>query len=147
LAGAGVLVLGGDQIGLQIADYLSEQGKSVQVVEQGAHFASKMAIMDRYYLIERITRKAVKRYKNVHQVDILPNEEVSLVSNRGRERLTDIDTIVLASHRRPNAFLAEMAERRGIETHIIGDASGVTTEDQGTIMNAIAAGYDVGRQV
>ncbi len=65
----------------------------------------------------------------------------------GRERLPEIDTIVLASDRRPNIFLAEVAERKGIETRIIGDAKGVTGADQGTVLAAIAMGYEVGRQI
>lgn len=43
-----------------------------------------------------------------------------------------------------NRFLAEVAEKKGIEIHIIGDASGVDHEDQGTVWAAIAAGYDTG---
>jgi len=147
LTGDTVLVVGGDQIGLQVADYLSERDKRVYVVEKGAHFAEKMASNDRHYLVGRIISKGVKRYKKVERVEILPTDEVWMVSDGGRERLPEIDTIVLASDRRPNIFLAEVAERKGIETHIIGDASGIAGEGQGTVQAAITAGYDVGRQI
>ena len=147
LTGDNVLIVGGDQIGLQAADYLSEKGKAVYVVERGAHFAEKMASNDRRFLIGRLIDKGVKRYKNVEKVEVLPNDEVWMVSGGKRERLPHIDTIVLASDRRPNAFLAEVAERKGIATHTIGDASGVAGEGQGTVMAAITAGYDAGRQI
>jgi len=147
LTGETVLVVGGDQIGLQVADYLSEKDKRVYVVEKGAHFAEKMAANDRHYLMGRIISKGVKRYKKVERIEILPTDEVWIVSDGGRERLPEIGTIVLASDRRPNVFLAEVAEKQGIETHIIGDANGVSGEGQGTVMAAIAAGYDVGRQI
>ena len=147
LTGDNVLIVGGDQIGLQAADYLSEKGKAVYVVERGAHFAEKMASSDRRFLIGRLIDKGVKRYKNVEKVEVLPNDEVWMVSGGKRERLPHIDTIVLASDRRPNAFLAEVAERKGIVTHTIGDASGVAGEGQGTVMAAITAGYDAGRQI
>ena len=147
LTGDNVLVVGGDQIGLQVADYLSERGKRVHVVEKGARFAEKMASNDRHYLVGRIISEGVKRYKRVQRVEILPTDEVWMVNGSGRERLPEIETIVLASDRRPNIFLAEVAERKGIETHIIGDARGVTGTDQGTVSAAIAMGYDVGRQI
>ena len=147
LTGDTVLVVGGDQIGLQVADYLSEKGKTVYVVEKGGHFAEKMASVDRHYLMERVVAKGVKRYKGVERVEILPTDEVWVVADGRRERLPGIETVVLASDRRPNIFLAEVAERKGIEAHIVGDASGVAAEGQGTIMAAIAAGYDVGRQI
>jgi 2,4-dienoyl-CoA reductase-like NADH-dependent reductase (Old Yellow Enzyme family) len=147
LTGDNVLVIGGDQIGLQVADYLSERGKRVYVVEKGAHFAEKMAHPDRFYLVGRIINKGVKRYKRVLRIEILPTDEVWMVNDGRRERLPEIDTIVLASDRRPNIFLAEVAERKGIETRIIGDAKGVTGADQGTVLAAIAMGYEVGRQI
>jgi len=147
LTGDTVLVVGGDQIGLQVADYLSERDKRVYVIEKGAHFAEKMASNDRHYLVGRIISKGVKRHKKVERVEILPTDEVWIVKDSGRERLPEIDTIVLASDRRANIFLAEVAKKKGIETHIIGDASGVTSRDQGTIQAAITAGYEVGRQI
>ncbi|OGO03636.1 MAG: hypothetical protein A2Y72_06670 [Chloroflexi bacterium RBG_13_53_26] len=147
LTGDNVLVVGGDQIGLQVADYLSEKGKTVCVVEKGDHFAQKMASNDRRFLVGRLIEQGVKRHKNVEKVEILPTDEVWMTGGGRRERLPKIDTIVLASQRRPNMFLEEVAKRKGIETHIIGDASGVAGEGQGTIMAAITAGYDVGRQI
>jgi len=147
LTGDSVLVLGGDQIGSQVADYVSEKGKRVYVAEKSGQPAGKMAIMDRQYLMERIIEKGVKQYNNVEKVEILPTDEVWIIRDGEREKLPQIDTIVLASDRRPNIFLAEAAERKGIEAHIIGDASGVDGDDQGTVFACIAAGYEVGRKI
>lgn len=147
LTGDHVLVVGGDQIGLQVADYLSEKRKKVCVVERGGHFAAKMASNDRRFLVARLIDKGVKRVKNVERLEILPWDEAWIVTSGQRELLPGIDTIVLASDRRPNAFLAEMAENKGIESRIIGDAGGVAGEGQGTIMAAITTGYDAGRQI
>jgi 2,4-dienoyl-CoA reductase-like NADH-dependent reductase (Old Yellow Enzyme family)/NADPH-dependent 2,4-dienoyl-CoA reductase/sulfur reductase-like enzyme len=147
LTGDTVLVVGGDQIGLQVADYLAEQGKAVTVVEKAAHFGEKLANADRRFLMGRLIDKGVKRYKNVERVDIQPTDDVWMVCGGKRERLPGIDTIVLANERRPNIFLAEVAEKEGIEVHTVGDASGVASEGQGTIMAAIATGYDIGRRI
>ena len=146
-AGDTVLVAGGDQVGMEVADYLSEQGKTVHVVESGPHFAKKLATNDRRYLISRLAAKGVRQYKNVEKVEILPKEEVWIVSGGKRTKLPVIDSIVLASQRRPNVFLAEVAERKKIEVKIVGDAAGISGEEQGTIMTAIASGYDAGRQI
>ncbi len=147
VTGDNVLVVGGDQIGLQIADYLAERGKAVIVVEKAAHFGEKLANADRRFLTGRLIEKAVKRYKNVERIDMQPTDDVWMVCGGKRERLPGIDTIVLANERRPNIFLAELADRKGIEKHIVGDASGVAAEGQGTIMAAIATGYDAGRRI
>jgi len=147
LTGDSVLVIGGDQIGAQVADFLSEQGKRVYIAEKAAYLAEKMAGVEVVDLVDRIRKKGVKVYRRVQVVEILPGDEVWIVSDRGREKLPQVDTIILASDRRPNVFLAEVAERKGIETHIIGDAKGVSTGDEGTVFAAIAAGYEVGRQI
>jgi 2,4-dienoyl-CoA reductase-like NADH-dependent reductase (Old Yellow Enzyme family)/NADPH-dependent 2,4-dienoyl-CoA reductase/sulfur reductase-like enzyme len=147
LTGEAVLIVGGDQIGLQVADYLAERGKAVAVVEKAAHFGEKLANADRRFLMGRLIDKGVRRYKNVEKVDIQPTDDVWMVCGGKSERLPGIDTIVLANERRPNIFLAEVAEKKGIEVHIVGDASGVAGEGQGTIMAAIATGYDIGRRI
>jgi len=147
LTGDNVLILGGDQIGMQVADYLLEKGKMVYVAEKSGRFAEKMAIMDRFHLEARTKQKGIKRFKNVHEVEVRPTDDVWIASDKGEVQLPKIDTIVLASDRRPNVFLAEVAERKGIETYIVGDAGGVAGEDNATVMTAIATGYDVGRQI
>lgn len=147
VTGDNVLVVGGDQMGLQVADYLAERGKVVTVVEKASHFGEKLANADRRFLTGRLIDKGVKRYKNVDKVDIQATDDVWMVCGGSRERLAGIDTIVLANERRPNVFLAELADSKGIEKHIIGDAGGVAGEGQGTIMAAIATGYDVGRRI
>ena len=147
LTGYSVLVVGGDQMGVQVADYLSEMGRAVYLVGKGSQFAQKMAYNDSFFLMQRLMDKGVKMYDNVEKVEILPDDEVWMVRNGTREKLPRLDTIVLASDRRSNIYLSEVAEKAGIETHIIGDASGVAAEGQGTLMAAISAGYNVGRQI
>lgn len=147
LTGYSVLVVGGDQMGVQVADYLSEMGRAVYLVGKGSQFAQKMAYNDSFFLMQRLMDKGVKMYDNVEKVEILPDDEVWMVRSGTREKLPRLDTIVLASHRRSNIYLGEVAEKAGIETHIIGDASGVAAEGQGTLMAAISTGYNVGRQI
>ncbi len=146
--GSTVLIVGGSQIGLQLADYLFTRDRHVYLVERGKKLALKMARADRHYLMDRIKNNdRVKLYLKVEKVEILPYDDVWIVTAEGREKLPGIETIVFAGERRPNRFLAELAEKKGIETHIIGDASGVAENEQGTVMAAIASGYDVGRQL
>lgn len=147
LTGDTVLIVGGDQIGLQLTDYLAEKDKRVYLVEIGKRLAPRMAQADLSYLTERIEAKNITLYRKVEKVQILPKDEVWITTESGKQHLPYVDTIVFAGDRRPNRFLAELAEKKGIETHTIGDAHGVAAEGQGTIMAAIAAGYDTGRQI
>jgi len=145
--GDSILVIGGDQIGLQVADYLAEMGKQVQVVERGEHFAQKMAVEDRFYLVSRTVAKGVQRYKGVSSVEIQPTDVVVVATGERRMMLSELDTIVLAADRYPNSGLSQIAADHGIEAHIIGDASGTAGEDEGTVLAAIASGYELGRRL
>ncbi len=147
LTGDSVLIVGGDQIGLQIADYLAEKDRAIILVQNGTQWASKMSSNDRHYLIGRLIEKGVTMHRNVRKIHVLPYDDVWMVTAAGRAHLPGIETIVFAGERRPNTSLVEVAKTKGIDTRVIGDASGVHAEGQGTIMTAIAAGYDVGRML
>jgi 2,4-dienoyl-CoA reductase-like NADH-dependent reductase (Old Yellow Enzyme family)/thioredoxin reductase len=142
-----ILVVGGDQIGMQAADYLSEGGRKVCVAEAHNHFAEKLAANDRWYLIARTMEKGVRRVKNVSNIEIGSDDSVWLHTDKGREQLPGIDTIVFASERKSNRSISEIAKARGIETYIVGDAADVTSEDAGTIFANIAQAYDTARRI
>jgi glycerate-2-kinase len=106
-----------------------------------------LAANDRWYLVARTVAKNVKRFKNVQDIEIASNSGVTLVTEKGREHLPEIGTIVFASERRSDRGLAEIAKSKGYDTHIIGDAFDVTTEDSGTIFANIAQAYDIARRI
>ncbi|WP_157219213.1 oxidoreductase [Flavisphingomonas formosensis] len=145
-AGRNVLVIGGDQIGMQVADYLSESGAKVTVAEAQGHFAGKLAANDRWYLTARCIEKGVRRVKTVHDIR-LDAAGLTLLSDVGETALGAIDQIVFASERHPLRDLAEGARSRGIETHVVGDAFDVNSEDGGMIFSTIARAYDVARRI
>ena len=147
VAGQNVLVVGGDQIGMQAADYLSEGGRQVWVAESQGHFAHKLAANDRWYLIARTMQKNVVRYKNVQGIRLAAGGRVDLAIGAGTETLAGVDTIVFASERRSDRALAGIAKARGLETYVIGDAADVSSEDSGTILATIAQAYDIARRI
>lgn len=145
--GQTILIIGGDQIGMQTADYLSDRGKKVIVAEESEHFAGKMAANDRWYLTGRLLHKKVIRRKQVLGIEILPEDEVWLVYPDKREFLPGIDTVVFASERKSERGLVELAENLGISAHVIGEAADVSGEESATIFSSIAQGYELARQL
>lgn len=145
--GENILIIGGEQIGMEMADYLSERGRVVYVAEEHNHFAGKLAANDRWYLIGRTRQKKVKQFKNIHRIDVTDSQEVWLRSSKADVQLPKIDTIVLASERQSDRSIAELAKQRGFETHVIGDAKDLNSEDGGTIFANVAQAYDVARHL
>lgn len=149
LTGDNVLVIGGDAIGLQVAHYLAVQGKKVYVAESGEHFAIRMGMNDRWPLRLRLADLHVPLRKGVSfPQSVVTANGVKIVHKGGEDALPRVDTVVLADKRTKNAYIAEVAEKKGIETYIVGDAHMLYEDDTAaTVMNAIAEAYTVGRQI
>jgi 2,4-dienoyl-CoA reductase-like NADH-dependent reductase (Old Yellow Enzyme family)/thioredoxin reductase len=142
-----ILIVGGEQIGMTMADYLSEGGRTVYVAEEHSHFASKLAANDRWYLVGRTRKKNVKQFKNIHRIDVTESQEVWLRGKAGDVQLPRVDSIVLASERQSDRSMLDEVKRRGIEVHVIGDAKDLSSEDGGTIFANVAQAYDVARHL
>ncbi|MBW1817066.1 MAG: FAD-dependent oxidoreductase [Deltaproteobacteria bacterium] len=116
-----VLIFGGNQMGLETADFVAEKEKEVVVLHREGHFALEMAANDRVFLIERLKRPNVKLYKGVSIKEFLPKGV--LFQARDKEiRLERFEDMVLSEGSRSIRTLADFFKRKGLETHIIGDA-------------------------
>lgn len=145
--GKSVLVVGGDQNGMVVADYLAERGSDVTVAEFGRHFGHKLAAHDRWYLLNRQNAKNVKRIKDVHDILQGVDGELTLNTAAGTFPLGKIDAVVFASERRSDRTILEAAENCGARVVVVGDAHDVTSENGGTIFANIAHAYDSTRRI
>ncbi|KJS33481.1 MAG: NADH:flavin oxidoreductase [Desulfatitalea sp. BRH_c12] len=137
--GAQVIVLGGNQIGLVLADYLADQGKQVTVLHTRPHFGEEMSSNDRYYLRERLTRGRVRLFKQV-LVEAFLADGVRFRTDRQIQTLAPFDTVVLADGFTSLREAANLLKGRGIETHFIGDA-----KHPRHLMYAISEAEELGR--
>jgi 2,4-dienoyl-CoA reductase-like NADH-dependent reductase (Old Yellow Enzyme family)/thioredoxin reductase len=145
--GAKALVIGGNQNGILTSDWLAERGAEVWVAEAHGHFGEKLAGHDRWYLLNRLAKKPVHRIKNVRGIEVGGNDDVWLVTDEGTQNLPGIDTIVFASDRRADRGLAEVAEKLGLDTYVVGDAHDAESADASTILATIQQAYDVARRI
>ena len=124
-----IIVLGGGMSALLTADYLSEKGKNVVVLNRKSSYATEMSSNDRYYLRERLKETSVKLFKNVSITKFLKNGVKFKVKNKGQsdkesdEQLLDnFDTVVIAEKMSPIREVSKFLKNTDIEFHFIGDA-------------------------
>jgi 2,4-dienoyl-CoA reductase-like NADH-dependent reductase (Old Yellow Enzyme family)/thioredoxin reductase len=141
LAGERVLILGGNQGALMVADFLAEKGKSVTVLNRQRHYAEEMASNDRFYLRERLKREGVLLNKEVRVRQIL-SDGVRITLNGESTDLTGYDALVLAETMTPIRDAVAAIKARGLPLTLIGDA-----KQARTIMHAIAEGEEIGRDL
>lgn len=141
LPGERVLVLGGNQGALMVADYLAEEGKSVTVLNRHKHYAEEMSSNDRFYLRERLKRDTVALFKPVQIKKILPDGARVAIAGETHD-MTGFDALVLAEAMTPIRQVVAAVKARDLPLTIIGDAKKART-----IMHAIAEGEEVGRDI
>lgn len=140
-SGDRVMVLGGGQAGLMVADFLAERGKEVVVLNRKRHFGEELSANDRYYLRERLSRHPVKLYKQVSITRFLA-DGVEFRSAGKEVHLTGFDTVVIAEKMTSIRKPLELLKGLNLPVHVIGDA-----KSPRVIMHAIAEGEELGRSL
>lgn len=139
--GERVIVLGGGQSALMLADFLAEAGKSVVVLNRGRHFAEEMSSNDRFYLRERLSRHGVALLKNV-AVEAFLDRGARIRTGGSVETLENMDALVIAEGMTAIRPDRRLFSERPIAVHTIGDA-----KEPRNLMLAIAEGEELGRTV
>jgi NADPH-dependent 2,4-dienoyl-CoA reductase/sulfur reductase-like enzyme len=117
-----VLVVGGGGTGAEIADFLSEAGKRVTLVEMLEDIASDLVNHLQHYLKQRLGEKGVTIHTST-QVKELGKGYVMIEDASGIRKLDGFDNIILAlGSERPNDAVYKKLEGKVSELHVIGDA-------------------------
>ncbi|MBC2735145.1 MAG: FAD-dependent oxidoreductase [Desulfobacteraceae bacterium] len=136
-----VIVLGGGQSALMLADFLAEAGKTVVVLNRGRHFGEEMSSNDRFYLRERLNRNKVQLYKNVVVEAFLPRG-VRFRAGEKTDVLEDMDALVISEGMTAIRPDRRLFKDRVTAVHLIGDA-----KEPRNLMLAIAEGEELGRSL
>jgi len=136
-----VIVLGGGQSALMLADFLAEAGKTVVVLNRGRHFGEEMSSNDRFYLRERLNRNKVQLYKNVVVEAFLPRG-ARFRAGEKTDVLEDMDALVISEGMRAIRPDRRLFKDRATTVHMIGDA-----KEPRNLMLAIAEGEELGRSL
>ncbi len=119
--GGRVIVLGGGQAGMMVADFLANQGKTIALLNRYRHFAEEMSSNDRFYLRERLKRDNVTLYKKVKVGAVQPSG-VRFTSAGNPVEIKDFDTIVIAENMVPVRDAMNFLKGGRAKVLIIGDA-------------------------
>ncbi len=138
--GKNVAVIGGSLVGLELAEFLAERGRSVTLLEAGKHVGLPMAIPRRWTAVRRaeqhgvrILREAVLEEITADRVRYRQGEDTAFAA---------ADLVVVASEVECGAPLADELSDRGLEVRVVGDA-----ETMGYIQGAIHSAWQVAGQI
>ncbi len=136
--GQHVAVLGGGLVGLELAEFLAERGRTVTVLEAGSAMGLPMASPRRWTAVRRAEE---------HGVTLVRSAEVTRITDTGVQyRIGDeraavrADTVIVASEVTPGGALVDELARLGVEVHVVGDAAAV-----GYIEGAVHSAWAIAR--
>ena len=119
--GPKVVVLGGNMVGCEVADWLGLHRKDVTIIEMVEDIALDLNLFSRAFLLERLAKWGVKVITGA-RVKEITDAGVVVVRNGQEETIGGADSIVLALGVRPVNELAEQLKGKVAEIHVIGDA-------------------------
>jgi 2,4-dienoyl-CoA reductase-like NADH-dependent reductase (Old Yellow Enzyme family)/thioredoxin reductase len=139
-----VVVIGGNMLGCEVAEFMADQGNIVSVIKMrpGAEMAEDCEPTNRRGLLDSLQECRVS-FLSGFEVTGLTGAGVKLVQrDSGEERTLEAETIVLALGAVPERSLVDELKKEEIEFHPIGDC-----RQPKNIRQAIYEGALVGRQL
>jgi len=141
-AGERVVVMGGELVGCETADFLSQQGRKVTVIRRGLEMAAKMYPSNRQALLARLRERGVALLPGVRKYEAVNDDGLVIIDSDGKRRTLEADTIVLAAGAVPNNRMAKALEGKVAEIYLAGDCV-----EPRRIREAIYEGARLGREV
>ncbi|AIS53025.1 NADH oxidase [Thermoanaerobacter kivui] len=120
IVGKKVAVIGGGLVGCETAEFLTDQGKEVTVIEMLDDIAIDVGSLVRTLLLNRMAEKKIKVLTK-SKVKEISGDKVTIETVNGNQELSGIDTIVIAVGSKPKNDLLKLIEKEGIPVYAIGD--------------------------
>lgn len=139
--GKKIVVLGGDRLGLVVAESLAEQGKAVTVVEEQEKIGRDVIPTWKWRHDKWIKDFSIRLYAACAIEEVRDNG-VRIRSKDGEEHFIEADTIVHAGPRQPLQDLLGFLEFTVDELYVIGDAVRPRS-----LHNAIHEGFKLGVRI
>ncbi len=121
--GERVVTIGAELVGLELAEFLAERGRTVTVVDDAPHAGKGLYLVRRMRLMKELEDLGVTLVKGAADIAI---EDHRVSYTLADERASvETDHVIVAKGATADSRLAESFEAAGFTTHSIGDCTGV----------------------
>lgn len=138
--GEKVVVVGGDLVACETADFLAQAGKKVTIVRRGSEIGTSYGMVLKPLVLKRISDKSI---------EMIPEIIYDRITDRGlvvikdeKEKLIEADTIVIAAGLKPERGLYNALKEKYPDLYMVGDCV-----EPGDILDAIHQAYFIARGI
>jgi 2-enoate reductase len=119
-AGKKVVIIGGSEVGSELAWFLAEKGKKVTIVEMLGGLAMDMNMFSRFYLLDKLAELNIEMLINTTAQEVT-DKGVVAIDMEGNKQVIEADTVILATGFRSNDGLERKLKGAIPEVYTIGD--------------------------
>jgi 2,4-dienoyl-CoA reductase-like NADH-dependent reductase (Old Yellow Enzyme family)/NADPH-dependent 2,4-dienoyl-CoA reductase/sulfur reductase-like enzyme len=122
--GERIAIIGGELVGLELAEFLAHRGRKLAVIDDAPRLGSGLALLRRLRLLHELREAGVALFPGASEIAIAEGA-VEFRAASGAPARADADHVIVARGARGDTSLAEALERAGFAVHVIGDAGGI----------------------
>lgn len=135
--GDNIAIIGGELVGIELAEFLAERGRTVSVIEEAPRLGKGLTLVRRMRILSELTEHGVGLHGGATDVAISAGK-VSFVDAAGNAQTVPADNVIVAKGAAGDLTLADSLKAAGFTVHAIGDATGVGYIE-GAMAGAMAA--------
>ena len=118
-----IIIIGGDLVGLELAEFLVERGRKVKVLEPTGSLGPNLSIVRRSRVVHLLKEHGVDLLTNV-DIKEVRGQEV-FVHHEDMEKTFNMDQVIIALGANPNLSLSKMLSKINIPLTTIGDCASI----------------------
>lgn len=122
--GRRIVIIGGELVGVELAEFLIERGREVTVIEDSAHFGRGLTVVRRMRLIPELREHGVRFFAGASDIRIT-GDGVSFETADGALQTIPADHVVVAKGAHGDLSLADGLRAAGFTVKAVGDCTGV----------------------
>ncbi|MCB2048172.1 MAG: FAD-dependent oxidoreductase [Novosphingobium sp.] len=119
-----VVIIGGELVGVELAEFLQERGREVTVVDEAPRFGAGLTLLRRMRLLQELEEHGVRLAPGAKDIAI-GAKAVTWTDAEGAAQQATCDTVIVAKGAHGDTALADELRAVGHHVHVIGDAGGV----------------------
>lgn len=119
-----VTIIGGELVGLELAEFLCERGRTVNVIEEAPRLGKGLTLVRRMRIMAELAEHGVGLHGGASNI-VIGKDSVSFTNAAGEQVSVPAGNVIVAKGAEGDLSLAQSLRAAGFTVEAIGDANGV----------------------